>query len=99
MKIQIENKTIRIEGANMGELYDFILRAFPDQWRDFTIESVPTIQNWNYPIYVPYNPPYWTYGELPLWINGDYTMPTIYTGANVLNLEVENQNTTFEPAY
>lgn len=97
IRINLQNKIIQL-----GELYDFILKAFPDQWRDFNIEVVPTIQNFTNTIYVPYNPPYWTYGTLPLWVAGEYPNTIRIQdsiGNTVLNFEIENQNTTFEPAY
>ena len=74
MKIQIDTelKIIQVEQqCKLVELFDFVKKIFPDnKWKEYSIEAIPYIYNWNNPIYVPTQ--IWHVQELPtITCNGE----------------------------
>lgn len=74
MKIQLDtvNKTIKLDSAEkMKKIIETLKKLFPNgEWKEFTLETNTTINNWNSPIviekyvkpYAPYIPSYpWYY--------------------------------------
>jgi hypothetical protein len=62
MKLQLdtENKIIKIEErVNLGTLIKTLEALLPKgRWREFELDTSSQI-NWTYPIYVPYEIPWW----------------------------------------
>lgn len=56
IKIDTENKTIQLEqSAKLTELFALIKKLFPnDEWKQYSIEAVTYIYNWNDPITIPF---------------------------------------------
>ena len=56
MKLQIDTvaKTIKLEqSAKITEILSTVKKLLPIDWKDYSLEAVQTIFDWNYPIYVP----------------------------------------------
>lgn len=62
MKIQLDTsaKTIKLESnEKLSDLIDTLEKLLPGLWKEFTIETNVTINNWNYPIIYKQSEPYW----------------------------------------
>jgi|WetSurMetagenome_2_1015567.scaffolds.fasta_scaffold51908_4 hypothetical protein len=70
MKLQLDttNKTIKIEeNIKFSKLIETLKNMFPNnEWKDFTLETHTTINNWNYPIIYKTYPQWW---EQPWYCN------------------------------
>jgi len=56
MKLQIDTvaKTIKLEqSAKIVEFISLVKKLLPNDWKDYSIEAVQTIFDWNRPIYIP----------------------------------------------
>lgn len=57
MKIKIDTSTkiIQLEqSAKLTELFSLVKKLFPnDEWKQYSLEAVTIINNWNTPIYIP----------------------------------------------
>ena len=55
IKIDTESKVIQLEqSAKLTELFALVKKLFPnDEWKQYSLESVQTIYDWNRPIYIP----------------------------------------------
>ena len=56
MKLQIDTvaKTIKLEqSAKITDILSTIKKLLPNDWKDYSLEAVQTIFDWNYPIYTP----------------------------------------------
>lgn len=83
MKVQLdtEHKTIKLEkDVKLSKLVEFLESILPDgKWKEFTLETNTTIQQWSSPIVIrEYPRPY--YGP---WWGTPYTM--MGTGSSITN--------------
>lgn len=65
MKLQIDTsaKTIKLEeSAKIPELLSVIKKLLPNDWKDYTLETMTVINNWTNPIVWPSAIPY-----IPTW--------------------------------
>ena len=88
MKIQLDtkNKTIKVEeNINLKELVDFLDKILPKEWQKFTLETQTIINNWNNPIYIEKQVPYY---PNPIWTcqNNDNKMYCLNKGTYNLEL-------------
>jgi hypothetical protein len=71
MKIQLDttNKTIKIEeNVKIDKLISTLKKLLPDnEWKQFTLETNTTINNWTYPITIREYP---AYPHYPWYCNG-----------------------------
>ena len=54
MRLQIDTvaKTIKLEqSAKITEILSTIKKLLPNDWKDYSLEAVQTIFDWNYPIH------------------------------------------------
>jgi len=91
MKIQLDTtqKTIKVENTvKLSELISALDKMFPNgEWKDYSLETNVTINNWSYPIYIKESP---TYPAYP-WYGGGVTNyssdPEIKGTAGVYSVE------------
>ena len=88
MKIQIDTKNKRIkleDDVKLKELIDFLDKILPDEWKNFTLETHTTINNWTNPIYIqPTTPSF----PNPLWT---CTSGTSELNDGIYNITTSNQ--------
>lgn len=58
IKVDTDSKVIHLEqSAKLTELFSLVKKLFPnDEWKQYSLEAVTVINNWNNPIYVPWEP-------------------------------------------
>lgn len=61
MKIQIDTsaKTIKLEqSAKITEILSVVKKLLPNDWKEYSLEAVTIINNWQNPVIIPYWPYY-----------------------------------------
>lgn len=91
MKLQIDTsaKTIKLEqSAKIPELLSVIKKLLPNEWKEYTLETMTVINNWTNPIIYPiYTPP------IPVWSTEPsiiFEQTTSDTASCIFNIETMN---------
>jgi len=92
MKLQLDttNKTVKIENdIKVSQLIKTLKSLLPDDWKDFTLQTNVTINNWSSPIYIErHTYPYY----YPWYCNAS----GLNTGSNITTADYSVSNTTCE---
>ena len=96
MKLQLDTtaKTVKIENdIKVSALIKTLKGLLPKDWKDFTLQTNVTINNWSNPIYIerwvnpPVQPTYPWYGDSPSYTISFSDSPTLKSGT--YNVEVK----------
>jgi len=91
MQIDTNEKTLTIEqDLKISELIEVLNKLFPDgEWKEYTLKT-EIINNWAYPIIIPYTQPYtYPYPWIVYDTTGEYQVQDAYTRTNgIYNVEI-----------